>query len=108
MPFCICYNFAYTQRSKRDTLVYLYLFTDHGGFSNYDTRTMVDKKRQPDFSPGMDVYTRFAMRVFSKKTREDLYPLLPQLVRKTVHGCCIKPRISHQHFFQRLGSRIKL
>ena len=52
MPLFVLQVFFQAKRAERDALVDADIFSDDGSFTDYDSRSVVDKKLSPISAPG--------------------------------------------------------
>lgn len=108
MSFLVGQFFCHIQSAQCYTLVDLYMVTDNGGLSDYNTGAVIDGKRRSYFCARVDIDACFAVRIFRENARQGFDALQVQLVCDAINSRGIKARVSHQYFFDGLGCRVEL
>ena len=92
-----CIIFRKTKRSQRDTLIEFDILANHGGFSNDDSRSVIDKKVMSNLSTRMDIDSGLRVGNFRDHARQERDPLLLQFVGHPINHDGKDARVTKDH-----------
>src|SRR5690606_7448485 len=106
MSFFMRIIFVDSHGAQGYSLVYFYMVSHYGRFSNHHPGTMVNAEMSAYPRPGMDIHACLAMGKFCYHTGDQSYTLTVEQMRNAIGGNGIETGIASNNFCFGFGCRV--